>query len=309
MGKIDEDQLLIILLLNALCGDYSRLQTSVNDLLHNPSTTSREVRSRLLREEQTIGINDKQSAGNATSNTALAAISNKSKPSRPLCANCERPGHKAEFCIAEGGQMAGKTLDEARAAQAAQKAATSNTNKRGNRNTTSQSTTTAPPSQPQTGAAKSLMINGKQYMLVDNTANTATTPSITADTNTALSAMSIRMPTYDEDKYFAVLATDTNPSASLDWDKSSTPVLAYSTGGVPIAHANGMPFILDTGATCHISPDASDFKDLRSIPRHPVKGLGGSAVYATGIGNIELRIASGHTLKLVDALYIPESRV
>ena len=43
MGKIDKDQLFIILLLNALCGDYVRLQTSINNLLHNPSTTSREV--------------------------------------------------------------------------------------------------------------------------------------------------------------------------------------------------------------------------------------------------------------------------
>ena len=197
--------------------------------------------------------------------------------------------------------MAGKTLKEAHAAQAAQKAAPGNTNKtHRNCNTTSQSSMTPP--QPQTRTVKTLMINGKQYMLIDNIANTALTPNVTADTNTALSAVSICMPMYDESEYFTVLATNVNPSASLDWDKSSTPALVYSTGGVPIAHANGMPFILNTGAMCHISPEASDFKfkDLRSIPCHPVKGLGGSAVYATGIGNIELHIASGHTLKLVD---------
>jgi hypothetical protein len=32
-------------------------------------------------------------------------------------------------------------------------------------------------------------------------------------------------------------------------------------------------------------------------------------IYATGIGNIELWIAGGHTLKLIDALYIPASNV
>ena len=192
--------------------------------------------------------------------------------------------------------MAGKTLNEACAAQAAQKAVSSNKT-HGNCNITSQLTTTPP--QPQTRTVKSLMINSKQYMLIDNMANTATTPNITADTNTVLSAESIHMPTYDEDEYFTVLATDINPRASLDWDKSFTPALAYLTAGVP--NVNRMLFILNTRTMCHISPEeASDFKDLRRIPCHPIKGLGGSAVYATGIGNIELHIASGHTLKLVD---------
>ena len=39
------------------------------------------------------------------------------------------------------------------------------------------------------------------------------------------------------------------------------------------------------------------------------QGLSGSAVYATGMGNIEIHIAGGHTLKLVDALYIPDANV
>ena len=60
---------------------------------------------------------------------------------------------------------------------------------------------------------------------------------------------------------------------------------------------------------CHISPEVSDFKTLTSIPRCPVKGLAGSAVYAMGMGDIELRITGGHMLKLTDTLYIPESSV
>lgn len=107
----------------------------------------------------------------------------------------------------------------------------------------------------------------------------------------------------------AVLATDDNPCTSLNWDNVTTPALAFSTGCTPTVHARDLPFILDTGATCHISPEASDFKNLRSIPRHPVKGLSGSAVYATGMGNIKIRIAGGHTLKLVDALYITDANV
>jgi hypothetical protein len=60
---------------------------------------------------------------------------------------------------------------------------------------------------------------------------------------------------------------------------------------------------------CHISSEASDFKVLKSIPCHPMKVLGGSAVCTTGMGNINLCIVSGHTLKLTDVLYIPESKV
>ncbi|KAN0141413.1 hypothetical protein V8E53_000658, partial [Lactarius tabidus] len=69
------------------------------------------------------------------------------------------------------------------------------------------------------------------------------------------------------------------------------------------------PFILDTSAMCHISPEASDFKVLKAIPHRPIKGLCGSATYAVGMGDIDLHIAGGHTLKLTDVLYIPESSV
>ena len=54
MGEMGEDLLLIILILNALGDDYIRLQTSVYDMLQNPSTTSADIRARLLREEKTI---------------------------------------------------------------------------------------------------------------------------------------------------------------------------------------------------------------------------------------------------------------
>jgi hypothetical protein len=96
-GPIVEDQLLIILILNALGGQHSMLQTSINDLLQNPSTTPCDVRSRLLREEQTISARKKQ----GTENSALAATS--SKPTRPVCSNCKRLTHHTEYCISPGG--------------------------------------------------------------------------------------------------------------------------------------------------------------------------------------------------------------
>jgi hypothetical protein len=47
-------------------------------------------------------------------------------------------------------------------------------------------------------------------------------------------------------------------------------------------------FILESGATCHISPMHSDFTDFQTIPEHPITGLGGARVYAIGIGTVEL---------------------
>ena len=89
---------------------------------------------------------------------------------------------------------------------------------------------------------------------------------------------------------------------------SSTLDCAY-TGHYPTAHLDELPFIFNTGTTVHISPEASDFKVLRSILSCPVKGLCSSAVHAVSVGDIELCIAGGHTLKLIDILYIPECTV
>ena len=136
----------------------------------------------------------------------------------------------------------------------------------------------------------------------------------TTETNSALAALT--MEDYDQDEYIAVLTTANTPTASVDWCSNSCIVddiihapVAYSTGWLSIAYPKELPFILDTSTTCHISPEILDFKVLKNIPNHPIKGLGGSSVYTTGVSDIELHIASGHKLKLSNVLYIPESCV
>jgi hypothetical protein len=109
MGSLTNKELLRMLVLNALGDHYPRLQTSVNYLLMTPSNTSADIRTRLLQEEQVIDP--------SSESIALAAVT--SKTSRPACSNCKRPGHRVEYYISRGGQMAGKSIDEARAAQEA----------------------------------------------------------------------------------------------------------------------------------------------------------------------------------------------
>ena len=302
MGIMDDDKLLIIYIMNALGDHYRPLQSTINGMLENAMLTSQDVENQVLREEELISYRERD--GNTPSeNTALAAVT---KRERPICANCKRPGHRTEYCIAAGGQMAGKTIEEARAAQeaarAAQRSGSSGKPRNPRANTSSQANTAD-------SGSTSVVINGKRYVL-DNAVST----SAENNTNSALAALT--MEEYDQHEYIAVLATTDNPLVSVNWrSHSRTPdypshiPVAYSAGRSPIAHPDELPFILDTGATCHISPEASDFKVLKSIPRHPVKGLCGSAIYATGMGDIELHIANGHKLKLSNVLYIPESRV
>jgi hypothetical protein len=112
--------------------------------------------------------------------------------------------------------MEGKTIDKARAAQGAAHNAqkTGGTSKACNNHG---STTQSQSQSPSSGDPKSIMVNGKCYMLTNNTSNSKAT------TESAMSAITIPMPTYDEEEYIAVLATIENPYASLDWATHSRP--------------------------------------------------------------------------------------
>src|SRR6266571_5157681 len=307
MGKMDDDKFKMLLYINCL-DPLPQLQSSVNEMLRSSATiSSSDIKDRVLHEEQLLqrrehlGIPLTSGLGEST---ALTTTTNKP---RPVCANCKRNNHRTEFCIAPGGQMAGKSIDEAHNAQR-----TGRQQSHGTHITATQNTSTPQqPGTPTTGTAKNdntMTINGKCYMLVSD----SNAPSSDATILTAIPEMS----DYDQEEYFAMVAATEVPQASVNWGTSTQPAkspcetsLAYPTGRCEITRAAELPFILDTGATCHISPEASDFKTLRHIPRHPVKGLAGSAVYAIGVGDIKLHIASGHKLKLTNVLYIPESSV
>ena len=301
MGHLTDDQLLSIFVLNSL-RLHPRMQSSLNDMLANPLTTSADIRNLLEQEDLVIG-------SGTTPDTTLAAAPTKNP--RPVCLNCQNPRHRTEFCIAPGGQMASKTIEEACAAHDAARLAQRGTERHAGRNNTANTANAnvaqSTVSNATTTDTQTITVNGVTYVRA--------APS---STNSALSAIS--MPAYDKHEYLAILATVEEPKTSIDWSVNSRstdshlndPTIvdcAFPTGRSPIKRIEELPFILDSGATCHISPEASDFKNLRSTPRRPVKGLCGTAVYAVGMGDIELRITNRHTLKLTDALYIPESSI
>ncbi|KAH9065806.1 hypothetical protein EDB87DRAFT_1679512 [Lactarius vividus] len=168
MGEMDEDKLKIVLIMNAL-KSLLQLQYAIDELLESsPTIRSADIKGCILREEQLLRHREKLGLGDSI---ALAAVANKT---RPICANCKRSNHRPEFCVASGGNMAGKTIHEARAAQ---RTAASKLRTRGNRNTDFQSANVTQTPTSTTEAPKStntITINGKRYRLVSDSASTAT---------------------------------------------------------------------------------------------------------------------------------------
>src|SRR6266702_2634554 len=324
MGKMDDDKLKIILIINTL-EQFPQSQSTINELLESsPSISSADIKNRILREEQLLLHREKLGlslTSSGSNNTALATVANRT---RPICANCKCTNHHSEFCIAPGGSMARKTIDKAHAAQrvaAGKLQSCSNRN-----NPTFQSANTAQASASITEPVKAsnlVTFNGKSYMLVLDNTTTQPAQLATSSANTVLTAtldqggyQPIMLADYDQEEYLAMFATNGDSHTSINWDTNrqlvnptTVPTTAYHAGCRNITCVTDLPFILDTGATCHISPEASNFKVLKSIPCHPVKGLGGSAVYAISVSDIELCITSSHKLKLSNVLYIPESNV
>src|SRR6266702_679518 len=193
MGKMDNDKLKIILMINAL-EQFPQLQLTINELLESsPSISSADIKNRILREEQLLLHREKLGlslAPSGSDNTALTTVTNRT---RPICANCKCMNHRSEFCIAPGGSMARKTIDDARAAQRAAAGKSQLHNNRNNTNTTSQSANTAqvPASVNEPVKASNLVtFNGKSYMLVADNATMQPMQPTTSGGNTALTATS-----------------------------------------------------------------------------------------------------------------------
>jgi len=114
-------------------------------------------------------------------------------------------------------------------------------------------------------------------------------------------------------KYDALFISD--HSASVNWHERRREVTSADTFLASSLNTNARTtlsanaFILDSRATIHISPDASDFFDLKPIPPQVIKGIGGSSISATGIGKIRLCIAKGLEITLDPALFVPEASV
>jgi hypothetical protein len=132
---------------------------------------------------------------------------------------------------------------------------------------------------------KSIEVNGKTYYSAPPTLS-----SLPAPTDFAGMAMATPLPVlahsdtpFEHHTYEAFMALNSPSCVSLDWsshtcslngiDASPEPV-TYTATYTPVNILTDSPFILDTGATCHISPVKSDFKSLHPIAPHPITSIG-----------------------------------
>jgi len=140
----------------------------------------------------------------------------------------------------------------------------------------------------------------------------------TAVLSNPLPMMDASKMTFDHHILEAYSAFNGPIHASLNWaqysrtidsrDNNPSPI-AFSASCILAINLDTSPFILNTGATCHILPIHANFKKLYPIAPHSITGVGGAHIYATRMGSIELCIAGGLKVTLDNAIYVSTSTV
>lgn len=127
-----------------------------------------------------------------------------------------------------------------------------------------------------------------------------------------------RLASIDETEWDAFMLTIDQEElrVGIDWDEYSrdsidveamiaSPIEGPKTVKVSL---DGCPWLADTCAAVHISSAREDFLTLHPILNlKAVKGVGGTIVYAKGIGSVKLKVTRGLVLELENVLFIPNT--
>src|SRR6266849_661094 len=313
MGPLTDDDIFSILLMNGLSKHFGPLQYSIHSLSRTPNFSSETIATRILDEDSLIRrrVETGQPANPYTlspivpTSAAFSAVSSRPRLPRPVCAKCKRDTHFTDYCIAPGGKMGGRTVEEAKAAYRAARPSTFTHRTHNSAHvassvpvptTSSTSSISSTPPVPVTSPAGSVFVNGLHYIHDPSWSSSA--PDSAHITEIDPSSDSNFYPYH---AFFVSCNTDLAPSTALS--ASSQSLFSSITPS-----ASSLPFIIDTGATCHISPFLSVFGSVHPISPHPIKGLGTQAINAVGVGTIELQTPSG-LLLLRDAFFVPDSTV
>ncbi|KAJ3791385.1 hypothetical protein GGU11DRAFT_812744 [Lentinula aff. detonsa] len=195
------------------------------------------------------------------------------KPShRPQCTNpqCSRPsGHQIEYCVSPGGGMAGKTIAESRAARIHDRSGV----------TRIPGLTTKPA--PSHFSVVTDKVSGHAYV-IDLTTNTVV-GNLPAKTHTkahpefaGLASDPISnlpgVSEADRIEYEGWLAFE-DLKTNVNWNERRREIDTAAIATEPMNQptrsklsTNYSPFLCDTGATVHITPERNDFLTLRPIP-------------------------------------------
>lgn len=318
MGPINDNQLLASWLINGLNDNpvFKNIQSNIISSANDPNWSSKTIICRLQQQDELLC----RRADQAPLTSSAFAAQGHGKPCM-LCTHCKKPSHLVNFCVHPGGKMAGCSIDNARAAQRAATGKPPRVDTPSSKMSTSAKVATtepvtAPFAQPVVSTPKALIVSGVTYYPGTSGAPSAACIAYTPSSRIeSLSQSSDKSHFFDAYLYHSYLALGGGPiSASVDWtahtidpdasDVRPSLVLSHVSRAL-ITRPMECPFILDSGASNHISLERSDFKTLRPIAPHPIQGFNGSSTSAIGIGDIDLCIASGHKLRLRDVLYVP----
>ena len=114
MGPLDYDQLQSACAIKGLGKHYEHLQLTLQSITNQPGFALRDIARRIIEEDNLIRNREEQ--GLLPTSTAFASQTADRSRTRATCSHCKRVGHFTVFCIQPGGKMAGRTLDEAKAA-------------------------------------------------------------------------------------------------------------------------------------------------------------------------------------------------
>ena len=98
MGKIDDDKLLTVLIINSLGHNYASLQLTVHGMTNEPNFSSSTALKRIATEASL----ELCCAELATHNSSVALLASTPKPKRNrdiACSNCKCLYHTVEFCV------------------------------------------------------------------------------------------------------------------------------------------------------------------------------------------------------------------
>ena len=261
MGKFDNDKLLIILIINALTTNYGALQSLVHSMTDNQSFSSSTALKQIDMEstlEQQHTENGGQGGIALMATLLTVATKEKDKLPKNTCSNCKKPYHTADFCVALGGKMFGKLLEDAKATQCAAFRKPPQTNGRTNSQVSSANIAmTNPPNPTVSGPISAVpaqatnpalfIINSMPYILVPAPSLVTGTQANLCDHNGAVRDLI--------DFYAFMALNDLTALTNVDWDDFdwSIPGPLGNDTGLTATKAQAYmpfkdsPFVLDMG--------------------------------------------------------------
>ena len=293
IGFPSQDSFLRVILLNMLQADFSGLRDQIATAMSaaTPATpyTSNDILKRLELEQQLL-----DGTSRPVDTALLAAPRGRQPTSNKLCTNCNRTGHLIATCWREGGGMAGRR-DEILAEKLKKR-----TNPAKPSSSSTATTSKSGTRYDQAGRAFILDADGYAVYLANHDTPSASVTPPTSSSSSDAAALLAAFPDQQFADFEVFLASTDDLAATVNWNSPSI-------AGLPCPDVE--TFILDTGATTHISFCRSDFDQLTAIAPRTVCGVGGSRISAVGVGTIHLQLGDSVGLVLRHVLYVPTSQV